>query len=488
MKKKQLKHIRNVALFFLIGITVLLLAIYIGFAIYFKSHYFWHTTIGDMNCGGKTVSYVEEHSKKVAEDYLLTIYNRDDTKYHLKGTDFDYKYIESDEAAKILAEQNSFLWPTCISGKFEYSLKTSISYDKAKLETALKESGLFNEENQVQPEDATISLTKTGYEVTDGVLGTVTKFDKILPLVIEAADSQISTIQLTDDCYENPTLSKDSPELKEIVATLDGYMAAEITYKIEGADEKLTSKEIFKMIELDENNKPSINDDELTRYVQYLASTYNTYGDKRNFTTSKGDEVVVSGGDFGWVISKSKEKAQILEDLNAGKPVTREPVYEQTANGPIDNDIGNTYLELDYSNQHYYYYKDGVLTLDADIVSGTMSNGMGSPDGIFKIVYCERNARLVGETYDTKVSYFMPFAYNVGFHDAGWRGAFGGEIYINDGSHGCINMNPADAKALFEVLDVGTPVVAYYRTPVELTSESAEKANAKSYVAPKTEE
>ena len=91
---------------------------------------------------------------------------------------------------------------------------------------------------------------------------------------------------------------------------------------------------------------------------------------------------------------------------------------------------------------------------------------------------------MVGEDYSAPVNYFMPFAYNVGFHDAPWNPTFGGDYYIEHGSHGCINMKPQDAENLYNLVEKGTPVVAYYRTPVQLTSESAQISNAQSYVAP----
>ena len=103
---------------------------------------------------------------------------------------------------------------------------------------------------------------------------------------------------------------------------------------------------------------------------------------------------------------------------------------------------------------------------------------------VYKIVYKQRNATLVGEGYSSPVSYFMPFAYNIGIHDASWRDTFGGTIYKTSGSHGCINVPPAFAEQLFNAVDKGTPVVAYYREAVTLTNNAAKMSNAYSYVAP----
>ena len=77
----------------------------------------------------------------------------------------------------------------------------------------------------------------------------------------------------------------------------------------------------------------------------------------------------------------------------------------------------------------------------------------------------------------------MPYAYNVGIHDASWRSKFGDQIYLTSGSHGCINVPPEIAKKLYDVLEVGTPVVTYYREKVYLTAENARISNAYSYIS-----
>ena len=50
-----------------------------------------------------------------------------------------------------------------------------------------------------------------------------------------------------------------------------------------------------------------------------------------HFETTNGDTVKIGGGDYGWVIDKKGEAAQIVEDIKNGESVTREPEYEQRA-------------------------------------------------------------------------------------------------------------------------------------------------------------
>ena len=47
-------------------------------------------------------------------------------------------------------------------------------------------------------------------------------------------------------------------------------------------------------------------------------------------------------------------------------------------------------------------------------------------------------------------------------------------------------MPPEAAQKLYEIVEKGTPVVAYYREPVVLTNNAAKMSNAYSYVAPDT--
>ena len=46
-------------------------------------------------------------------------------------------------------------------------------------------------------------------------------------------------------------------------------------------------------------------------------------------------------------------------------------------------------------------------------------------------------------------------------HDAGWRRQFGGNIYLRNGSHGCINLPREEAEKIYEAVYKGFPVVCY---------------------------
>ena len=66
--------------------------------------------------------------------------------------------------------------------------------------------------------------------------------------------------------------------------------------------------------------------------------------------------MIVSGGDYGYKIDQDGEMLQLTEDLKTGKEIEREPVYSQTAPIREENDIGTTYVEVDLTNQHIWFY------------------------------------------------------------------------------------------------------------------------------------
>ncbi len=145
----------------------------------------------------------------------------------------------------------------------------------------------------------------------------------------------------------------------------------------------------------------------------------------------------------------------------SGESQSREPEYSQTGASFDENDYGNTYAEVNLTAQHMFLYVDGNKVMESDFVSGNVARGFATPPGIFGIMYKQRDAVLRGPGYASPVRFWMPFNGGIGFHDANWRGQFGGSIYRTNGSHGCVNMPYEAAKTLFENIYTGMPVICY---------------------------
>lgn len=117
----------------------------------------------------------------------------------------------------------------------------------------------------------------------------------------------------------------------------------------------------------------------------------------------------------------------------------------------------NCKIVINIEEQKLRYYVKGKVVFETDIVSG--QNGR-TPKGTYSILNKARNVTLVGEDYETVVRYWMPFiGRNYGIHDASWRSRFGGTIYKYNGSHGCVNVSSKAAAELYNMVEIGTPVI-----------------------------
>ena len=219
-----------------------------------------------------------------------------------------------------------------------------------------------------------------------------------------------------------------------------------------------------------------LNDDKVTEFVQGLEDRYNTRYRERTFINHYGNEVHFSPGDneYGYTIIEQEEIDRLKEDILSGEEVSREPVYDEEnawgnpyylgRNG--EDDLAGTYVEVNLSAQYLWFYKDGEVFLETDIVSGDIAKGRSTKTGVFPLAYKESPSILRGGNgpngYETKVQYWMPFYEGQGLHDADWRGAFGGSIYRSNGSHGCVNLPPWAAAEIYHNISAGTAILIYW--------------------------
>ncbi|MCD8077966.1 MAG: L,D-transpeptidase [Lachnospiraceae bacterium] len=220
----------------------------------------------------------------------------------------------------------------------------------------------------------------------------------------------------------------------------------------------------------------TLNADYVSEYVATLRKKYDTIFRSRTFKTTYGDEVTLDGGDYGWWMNYVQEAEELTAMIEAGESGERTPVYYQTAASYGAQDYGDTYVEVNLTAQHLYFYQDGEIVLESDFVSGNSSSGWDTPEGVYGITYKETNATLTGENYETPVSYWMPFNGNIGLHDATWRSSFGANLYKSSGSHGCINLPYLVAKELYSLVEKGTAVICYNLEGTESDSTTSQEA------------
>ena len=409
----------------------------------------------------QTVKQVNSLILEQAEGYGLTLLERGGTEESVTAQQLGMSFSETENVRNYKRVQNGFLWPRMFWQQDTYQIAPDITFDEETFDETLASLSCVREGEE--PEDARVELTADGYELYPEQQGSRIKEDVLKEQVRAAAETLTETVDLEEaGCYEAPSLTADSPEITELTAKLDQWFATEVTYEFGSQTEVVDSSVVTGFIQLD-GCEASLSEEAVREWVAGLADRRDTYKKSRQFNSTLRGVITVSGGNYGWQIDQETETAALLASVEKGETAAKQPAWSREGKAWGDNnDVGDTYIEVDMGAQHMWAYKDGALLIDTDVVTGNISRNYGTPSMVAAIQYKDRNAVLRGDNYATPVKYWMPFYGNYGIHDASWRREFGGTVYLTNGSHGCVNTPPAAMKVIFENMDSGTPVVLYY--------------------------
>ncbi|MCD7954795.1 MAG: L,D-transpeptidase/peptidoglycan binding protein [Lachnospiraceae bacterium] len=442
------------------------IGVYSAISMYYSSHFLKNSSINGTDVSGLTVAEAEALLAAEVEDYRLVITGRDEEQEIIYGSEFDYAFVSNGETQALLDAQNSFAWLSAFfSDGNSYTMDTSVSYDTDKLSAAVAALPMMQTDQMEAPQNAYRTLLQDGtYGIVAETEGTTLDTQKVQEAAAAAVETGKKSLNLEmTGCYVTADITSENEALIEEVSLYNQYASMYINYYMSGdVVVSLTSSMFMEWFSLDADNNPAFDYNSVAAWVDELADTYDTVGTYEPFVTSNGETVYVESVTYGWQMDREAETEALYALLLAGQVEGRSPVWTVSAQTRGENDLGDTYVEIDYTNQRMWYYKDGQLLVETPVVTGNTSTGNASPEGLYYIVYKEEDAKLVGETYETEVDYWMPFYGNVGIHDAdSWRSLYGGTIYQTNGSHGCINTPTAQAQTIYENIEAGTPVVCY---------------------------
>lgn len=450
-----------------VGITAAVLVLaYLAGAFFFAGHYYWRTQIDGTDYSFRSKEQVREEILNPSVAYELQIYGREDMQDVVKPDQVGMTYVYDNTLDRINAQLTGLKWPMMFFGGRDFELPKAVTYSDDALAERLSETVFFKKANIHPPEDAYISgyIEGRGYEIVPEYPGTVADFDRVKDAVAEALEKLQETLDLdAGGFYQNAAVKSDDKALRKALEKANRYVGAVITYDWNGEREVVDGSVISQWITITDDDV-MLDEEAAREYVNGLARKHDTYGRDRNFTTTMGNTILLKSGSYGWWTDRAGETAALLESVRKGEQVEKEPLYfaRGYATGAPGEDIGASYVEIDMGNQHLYLYMNGELILESDFVSGNISRGYGTPAGVFGLTYKERNATLTGENYASHVDYWMPFNGNIGMHDASWRGSFGGDIYMRNGSHGCINLPRDKAEEIYGYMERNFPVICYY--------------------------
>lgn len=441
------------------GIVVILLGLYVIFGIYFSSHFLPGTKSYGVDISAKTKDQAAAAIEDKLKDAKLVLKDGKQTLASIKETDLgitkDYPQITK----QLLNSQNPWLLQ-----KGDASVEASDNNaDEGKLTQFVE--GLFPTINdgRTVTKNAEITSDNGKFELVAEVKGNNFSKENVLKTVKESVAKGDFSVQL-DQHYETPTVTEKSETLQANYDKLKKLSQAKITYSF--SDHNITIPEATLVSWLQsQNGEVVVNESLLKSYIQSLNAQYATVGSDRQFNSTKRGTVTVPGGIYGWSINTAAEVPELKKLVLAGEDTTREPTIQGSGYHKDGTDIGSTYIEVDKVNQHMWYYVDGKVALETDVVTG--KKGQETPSAVNNIWKKELNATLKGKNsdgtdYASPVNYWMPIDNTgVGIHDSSWQPKYGGDWWIEHGSHGCINTPPETMAKLYNMVAVGTPVIVF---------------------------
>ncbi len=464
-KKKKKNRVWKI----IVGLLVLgAVAAYSAGVYFYNSHFFHNVTVNGTHIGDMTIPQAERVFTEDFSSHRISIIEKERTEYidaRSVGTVIDV----GTQIKDLQESQNPWLWFINLTGKENDDVTLTVSFDDNLLRQTIRNLDCFIEANVTPPADTYITPGQNQFEIVPEVLGNKVKQVELYKIVCEALTNGVTSINLEDlNLYELPVYYSKDEVVQKALVKANKYTAGTLTYDFDYKLETLDYQTTKDWINISKKFKVSIDKDKVGDYVDNLCKTYNTMGDAHIFTTSGGQQIRITDGDYGWKINFEKEKEALLQDIKEGKTENREPIYEYRAmcRESENDDIGGSYVEVSLTAQELWLYDNGSCIMNSSVVTGNPQKNAGTTPGIYGITYKQSPATLTGpnangSSYSSEVTYWMPFNGNQGLHDAPWRNEFGGNIYKRNGSHGCINCPYETAETLYQYVSTGFPVVIY---------------------------
>ncbi len=508
--------VRVLVLFLLIGMFILLGG-YLALAAYYSSHFPVNTWINGVYCTGKTVDQVNQELVQRAPAPVITLVDAGGMQWQIDGEAAGVKPDYTKALQDYLQQNSTGFWIGNLREAVSISMEAGrFTWPAEGLRECFETLPLV-QAHKDREEGVSIQSTANGYVLQDGNAMRLNVEKAYAYLEACLKEGEVSVDLGAGECYSTlPDTDQDKIQ-RRLWMELEAFQSQRIIYDMGAESIELTPEVTSGFLEtakgiptLDEGGRLVVSEGSVRAWVEELAARYDTCDTTKEFQSTRGDVVSVKYGTYGtkldveaevnflmgtltgdlekWPVQESQEEGNGTEpgqgnpeEENGTEPgqedqdpgesgesgqgqdvLVRVPVYLQQGFVRGLDDIGGTYIEVDMTQQHMYYYMDGELVLDTDIVTGDTSKRHGTPQGINFVYNKQRNRILRGPDYASPVKYWMPVRGAVGIHDANWRSRFGGQIYKTNGSHGCINTPSKIMGELYDMVEIGTPVIMFY--------------------------
>ena len=460
MNKKQKGKVLNIVVLICMVIIFLVFVLTIMFM---KDTFHYSTTKNGIDCSFLNINDAMKKLEKTMNSTKITFLFAEDKEYTCVGAYFNFELNSANPLLGILSKQK-----VNDENKKEYNLTDLYNVDEEIVKSYLSSLSIFTDKStNKEPVNAYLEWDedKSEFYIVPEVYGNKLDFDEAYNYLLNALRNGKTVIDFREITDITPEITANSIELKEQKEDINKIVATTVEYKLHNGDTyKLDAKTIKDWVTRDDNGNYSIDlESNVTKFIDKLAKKAKYKITSTKFNATGLGEISVSFGRTTYAnADKEKEIERLTKQLESKKSAKFEVIYEPLP----DYTKIDTYVELDLSRQRVWMYVNGECVLETPCVTGNVAQGYSTPAGIYYLTYKTMNATLEGynydgSTYSTPVTYWMPFNGGIGFHDATWRGSFGGNIYMTNGSHGCVNLPYWAASTLYSYINTSIPIILY---------------------------
>ena len=271
-----------------------------------------------------------------------------------------------------------------------------------------------------------------------------------------------------DDPYVKAEVTAEDETLNAQLKALQPYAETEIELIFcGGRRHTMTPGEIIRSLKIDlkgADTTAAIDEAGLEAVLAEIIEAEGADGREAKYgNVSKTREYLyLVASDTGYILDRNKlllETAALLEGCTDGSV---EGAYDYTWWLRKNYGwMGNVEfcVEVSVDNQYVWFYHDGKLLTETPVVTGDVATACDTPKGAFRVSYKTDDVYLQGPTWYDHVDFWIPYYGNYGMHDSDWRDEYGGDIYLDSGSHGCVNTPWEPMSIIYEHAYAGMPVV-----------------------------
>lgn len=447
-------------------IIVIILGVYLGISYgYYNNRFLPSTIINGEVCSNKTVDEVSAIMQEKVKDYRLSIIYNDITVDEIYGSDINMGFGEMDIVLQDICDhQKKISW---LKGLFADSepINTSkgLTYNTNVLNQFINSSLVLGLTSTTQSVNAGIEFSAGQYQIVPAVYGDEINKNAVISKIIGAVNSLDSSLDINnDDCFIKPELTEDNKNLINSCKQANKLIKNKI--ELNATDDLFEIPVDIKKdwFTVDVDGTLIFDNNAFAKYADKVDKSYSENTDVREFETFHGDTVSVTGGDFGIAVDRSKLALDMEEAMFGGNNTRVIVNFMDT-----DKEIGNSYIEIDLSNQMLCMFVNGEEILCTPVITGKDDSEHTTPEGVYRLKSKTMDGTVTENGESKFVKYWMSINGEIGICDAEWKNLFGGEIYKTDGSDGSIYVLEDSAKTIYDNSYENMPIVCYHHAIIE---------------------